>query len=209
MVQRRCPHLKADLSRFGSREATACSNAGCTDGASTSASGRCLTAEGHDIVAVRVEGPPGVTAASAEAPTSGRRLCPVRSSAFKALEATCPSRTATPSARSSGVAALLPGRGGRARHNAPPGQLHRSSRARKCPTALAAPRKAGFAGDLAVSCDLSRAESPDRTTDPGLEVAALVTAASATVHSCDHTERRHRPPLRQDCPAARRSRRSR
>ena len=58
LVQRRCPHLKADLSRFGS----------VTDGVLECgmhgwrfdlASGRCLTAEGHDIVAVPVEGPPG------------------------------------------------------------------------------------------------------------------------------------------------------
>ena len=54
MVQRRCPHLKADLSRFGA----------VTDGVLECgmhgwrfdlASGRCLTAEGHDIVAVPVE----------------------------------------------------------------------------------------------------------------------------------------------------------
>ncbi len=55
MVQRRCPHLKADLSRFG----TVC------DGVLECAmhgwrfelsSGRCLTADGHEIVAVPVEG---------------------------------------------------------------------------------------------------------------------------------------------------------
>lgn len=54
LVQRRCPHLKADLSRFGS----------VTDGVLECgmhgwrfdlATGRCLTSEGHEIVAVPVE----------------------------------------------------------------------------------------------------------------------------------------------------------
>jgi UDP-MurNAc hydroxylase len=54
MVQRRCPHLKADLSRFG----TVCD--GVLECAMHGwrfelASGRCLTAEGHDIVALPVE----------------------------------------------------------------------------------------------------------------------------------------------------------
>jgi UDP-MurNAc hydroxylase len=55
MVQRRCPHLKADLSRFGT----------VTDGILECGmhgwrfdltSGRCLTAEAHDIVAVPAAG---------------------------------------------------------------------------------------------------------------------------------------------------------
>jgi UDP-MurNAc hydroxylase len=54
MVQRRCPHLKADLSRFG----TVC------DGVLECAmhgwrfeleTGRCLTAAGHDIIAAAIE----------------------------------------------------------------------------------------------------------------------------------------------------------
>jgi len=61
LVQRRCPHLKADLSRFGT----------VTDGVLECgmhgwrfdlASGRCLTSEGHGIVAVPVdEAAPSVT----------------------------------------------------------------------------------------------------------------------------------------------------
>jgi len=54
MVQRRCPHLKADLSRFG----TVCN--GVLECAMHGwrfelASGRCLTAEGHEIVAAPIE----------------------------------------------------------------------------------------------------------------------------------------------------------
>jgi UDP-MurNAc hydroxylase len=54
MVQRRCPHLKADLSRFG----TVCD--GVLECAMHGwrfelASGRCLTADGHEIVAVPLE----------------------------------------------------------------------------------------------------------------------------------------------------------
>jgi UDP-MurNAc hydroxylase len=54
MVQRRCPHLKADLSRFG----TVCD--GVLECAMHGwrfelATGRCLTAEGHDIVAVPIQ----------------------------------------------------------------------------------------------------------------------------------------------------------
>jgi UDP-MurNAc hydroxylase len=53
-VQRRCPHLKADLSRFG----TVCD--GVLECAMHGwrfelASGRCLTADGDDIVAIAVE----------------------------------------------------------------------------------------------------------------------------------------------------------
>jgi UDP-MurNAc hydroxylase len=51
MVQRRCPHLKADLSRFGTvcDGLLECSMHGWRF---ELASGRCLTADGHDIVAV-------------------------------------------------------------------------------------------------------------------------------------------------------------
>ncbi|MGA2527640.1 MAG: Rieske 2Fe-2S domain-containing protein [Acidimicrobiales bacterium] len=54
MVQRRCPHLKADLSRFG----TVCD--GVLECAMHGwrfelATGQCLTAAGHDIVAVPIE----------------------------------------------------------------------------------------------------------------------------------------------------------
>ena len=54
MVQRRCPHLKADLSRFGSvcNGVLECSMHGWRFDL---ASRRCLTAEGHDIVAEPVE----------------------------------------------------------------------------------------------------------------------------------------------------------
>ena len=55
MVQRRCPHLRADLSRFG----TVCD--GVLECAMHGwrfdlASGRCLTADGHELVAVPVDG---------------------------------------------------------------------------------------------------------------------------------------------------------
>jgi len=54
MVQRRCPHLKADLSRFGTvcDGVLECSMHGWRFDLGTR---RCLTAEGHDIVAEPVE----------------------------------------------------------------------------------------------------------------------------------------------------------
>ena len=55
-VQRRCPHLKADLSRFGTL-IDGVLECGMHGWRFDLASGRCLTSEGHDIVAVPVGGP--------------------------------------------------------------------------------------------------------------------------------------------------------
>ena len=54
MVQRRCPHLKADLSRFGTvgDGVLECAMHGWRF---ELASGRCLTADGHEIVAVPID----------------------------------------------------------------------------------------------------------------------------------------------------------
>jgi len=54
MVQRRCPHLKADLSRFG-KVTDGVLECGMHGWRFDLASGHCLTAEGHEIVAVPVE----------------------------------------------------------------------------------------------------------------------------------------------------------
>ena len=54
MVQRRCPHLKADLARFGTvcEGVLECAMHGWRFELAT---GRCLTAEGHELVAVPIE----------------------------------------------------------------------------------------------------------------------------------------------------------
>jgi UDP-MurNAc hydroxylase len=55
LVQRRCPHLKADLARFGSLGDDGVLQCGMHGWRFDLATGRCLTADDHHIVAIRID----------------------------------------------------------------------------------------------------------------------------------------------------------
>jgi UDP-MurNAc hydroxylase len=57
LVQRRCPHLKADLARFGVLGDDGVLQCGMHGWRFDLATGRCLTSDSHHIVAIRVDEP--------------------------------------------------------------------------------------------------------------------------------------------------------